>query len=738
MLHGGNCREIWRHFFMGGVFVLTPPSHSREMDFGKTEEPLPERSSSPAWFFSEDGTNKEDNFEGTTKLDANELKSPKLGLAPIFTSLLVSDAQLRQKNARMVIDGLRLSIEEDFEGSLLPLLHDLARLGHSSTCPWADVVAIFHEFNEEISQLYGIQVPLIPNTVSLYIDNGDIPYMDSSNGATPPLDGAGLLESIFLQKGQLTHVDRTLMMIPQYMAVFSALEDQLLVQENVLGLPLRQFLMVLAGCLHRCEYIVSYYSYRFLQVGGNPKWLQGYAHIPPHVQRLAQWSGILSSRPWMLTPAMVDVILNGPATAKTTQSQSQTKAKTAVSAMSGVDESGEAPAADLGGIDNDQDDESSTSALRWTIPQLVSATLILSHAHALSILCQGVGMQVEAECAERMPPLDTSAMASSFGGSSSSQYSSAAAAAIGMNEHEREREREKEGGITADDGDSDNTARVLQLLRRGDLNPNLTAGSTEEKAALFASADVGMDGLPASSPSEAATSSAIAAAAGGGGGGSGGSPEKRGSTRSLDPYPTAYHVSILGGVSQPTTITHPTFSNGPLSPSKDPAYLCGPHRWPQMDFSLRHHSLIVLHEWNWPLHCYAMLARYVPTVVEALDSVFSTTQTMTDRHFNGEEVDTSDFRVSVWNYVHRILGLQHDDYNYELVNQLLVREFKSVLKKAVFVPESLRRSDFAHIGLSFSTHEKVHVLALVMEAKRQGAILHAFRAIMNYQTTIDG
>jgi sestrin len=48
-----------------------------------------------------------------------------------------------------------------------------------------------------------------------------------------------------------------------------------------------------------------------------------------------------------------------------------------------------------------------------------------------------------------------------------------------------------------------------------------------------------------------------------------------------------------------------------------------------------------------------------------------------------KSVDTTPFRIAVWNYTHRLLGIFHDDYDYELVNVWLLQPLKQYIKKIV-------------------------------------------------------
>lgn len=72
-----------------------------------------------------------------------------------------------------------------------------------------------------------------------------------------------------------------------------------------------------------------------------------------------------------------------------------------------------------------------------------------------------------------------------------------------------------------------------------------------------------------------------------------------------------------------------------------------------------------------------------------------------------EDVDTSSFRCAVWNYVHSLFGVRHDDYNYNQVNQLLERSLKSYIKTVTCNPTKVVKKDYDSCMKEFRHSEKV-------------------------------
>jgi len=72
-----------------------------------------------------------------------------------------------------------------------------------------------------------------------------------------------------------------------------------------------------------------------------------------------------------------------------------------------------------------------------------------------------------------------------------------------------------------------------------------------------------------------------------------------------------------------------------------------------------------------------------------------------------DDVDTTAFRRAIWNYIHCLYGIMHDDYNYSQVNQLLERTLKSYVKTVTCYPERLTKKDYDSVMREFKHSEKV-------------------------------
>jgi len=79
--------------------------------------------------------------------------------------------------------------------------------------------------------------------------------------------------------------------------------------------------------------------------------------------------------------------------------------------------------------------------------------------------------------------------------------------------------------------------------------------------------------------------------------------------------------------------------------------------------------------------------------------------------------------------VQRISGIFNDDYDYQEVNHMLDRGFKTYCKKTCFTPTALTYDGFEDFGVNLAPEEKCHALIIALEARKQSSLLWALRAI---------
>lgn len=72
-----------------------------------------------------------------------------------------------------------------------------------------------------------------------------------------------------------------------------------------------------------------------------------------------------------------------------------------------------------------------------------------------------------------------------------------------------------------------------------------------------------------------------------------------------------------------------------------------------------------------------------------------------------QNVDTFTFRRAIWNYIHCLLGMFHDDYNYEEIDHLLENNLKWYIKAATCTPETIVYKNYCSFMKEFLDSEKV-------------------------------
>jgi sestrin 1/3 len=159
-----------------------------------------------------------------------------------------------------------------------------------------------------------------------------------------------------------------------------------------------------------------------------------------------------------------------------------------------------------------------------------------------------------------------------------------------------------------------------------------------------------------------------------------------------------------------------------------------------VDFDVQSKEYKVLYErdFNWKDQCYSLLNNAFRGSADFFDSEFDYIYNYTENTINNSEtkMDTSLFRHSIWYYVSRIYGILHDDFDYNIVNQLMNIPLKKFIKKVACFPENVSINDFDNIGVNITQREKIHVVLLVIESLKQLQLIFALKSISHYKKSI--
>eukprot|EP00299_Pterocystis_sp_00344_P009100 c3709_g1_i1.p1 GENE.c3709_g1_i1~~c3709_g1_i1.p1 ORF type:complete len:562 (-),score=136.82 c3709_g1_i1:148-1833(-) len=142
-------------------------------------------------------------------------------------------------------------------------------------------------------------------------------------------------------------------------------------------------------------------------------------------------------------------------------------------------------------------------------------------------------------------------------------------------------------------------------------------------------------------------------------------------------------------------------------------------------------------QWSWAENGFETVRHVFPAVADLLDAEFEHVYNMTDGTINLVDTGTTaPFRHAVWFYTHLLFGIIHDDYNYQMINKLLPKKIKHLIKRTVCHPEMSKPSQLDDLDVDLQANEQVHVLLLATEAKKQAALLFGLRAIAGYKTDL--
>ncbi|WAR08565.1 SESN3-like protein, partial [Mya arenaria] len=118
-------------------------------------------------------------------------------------------------------------------------------------------------------------------------------------------------------------------------------------------------------------------------------------------------------------------------------------------------------------------------------------------------------------------------------------------------------------------------------------------------------------------------------------------------------------------------------------------------------------------EYTWEDHGFSMANRYYSEIGTLLDDKFTCAYNLTYYTMGDKmNVDTTMYRRAVWNYIHIMYGIRHDDYNYAETNQMLERNMKAYIKTVTCYPERLTKKEYDNVMKEFKHSEKYPVKKL--------------------------
>ncbi|KAM9741946.1 sestrin-3 [Menidia menidia] len=138
-----------------------------------------------------------------------------------------------------------------------------------------------------------------------------------------------------------------------------------------------------------------------------------------------------------------------------------------------------------------------------------------------------------------------------------------------------------------------------------------------------------------------------------------------------------------------------------------------------------HFQVLRVQDYSWEDHGFSLVNRLYSDIGHLLDDRFRSITTLPSLH-------SPDLKRAIWNYIHCVLGIRYDDYDYGEVNQLLQRDLKLYIKAVACFPDATKTPAGPLSWTPLKTSERIHINLLIMEARLQAELLYALRAITQY------
>ncbi|XP_051954711.1 sestrin-1-like isoform X1 [Xyrauchen texanus] len=174
----------------------------------------------------------------------------------------------------------------------------------SKRCPYEDVRKKCIGLLQRVQDV-GVRIPRpLGNGPSRFIPEKEILQVSKLDERTQ-----SIFEDAFAVLGRLDNISLVMGFHPQYLESFLKTQHYLLQMDGPLSLHCRHYIGIMAAARHQCTYLVNLHVNDFLQVGGNPKWLNGLEEAPQKLQALGELNKILAHRPWLLTKEHIESLL---------------------------------------------------------------------------------------------------------------------------------------------------------------------------------------------------------------------------------------------------------------------------------------------------------------------------------------------------------------------------------------------------------------------------------------------
>jgi len=179
-------------------------------------------------------------------------------------------------------------------------------------------------------------------------------------------------------------------------------------------------------------------------------------------------------------------------------------------------------------------------------------------------------------------------------------------------------------------------------------------------------------------------------------------------------------------LASPSNSPDKTSQTPPTTPTKK-KFIGGSRPFPNSKF-----EPLRLNEFNWQDHGFSIMSRFCD-FSSLFDDKFRIAESLT--YFTmgpRDEIDTTPFRVAIWNYIQLLYGIRHDDYDYRQLRFLFDEPLRKFVKAIACYPSKITKDLYDSCMKNFMESEKIHVTIMAAEAKIQAELLYALRAVNSY------
>ncbi|XP_016148773.1 sestrin-1 isoform X1 [Sinocyclocheilus grahami] len=194
------------------------------------------------------------------------------------------------------------AMDDSLSSDLNALLTHVLML--SKRCPYEDIRKKCMCLLQKVQDV-GVRIPRpVGNGPSRFIPEKEILQVSKLDERIQ-----SIFEDAFAVLGRLDNISLVMGFHPQYLESFLKTQHYLLQMDGPLSLHCRHYIGIMAAARHQCTYLVNLHVNDFLQVGGDPKWLNGLEEAPQKLQAIGELNKILAHRPWLLTKEHIERLL---------------------------------------------------------------------------------------------------------------------------------------------------------------------------------------------------------------------------------------------------------------------------------------------------------------------------------------------------------------------------------------------------------------------------------------------